>query len=129
MGKVQEVMVYLAAYSSKHFDFTFSVPQRPYRLVHLVLMVNDVNCHDYCDRELTWCLFCHFRPPERDSRPLPLGQELASDSLEIDNHLHLPKVPYVSICTVCMRSISNLYVPAHASSRTSILQFPSIYGS
>lgn len=35
------------------------------------------------------CLFCHFRPPERDSRPLPLGQGLASDSLEIDNHLHL----------------------------------------
>lgn len=82
MGKVQEVMVYLAAYSSKHFDFTFSVPQLPYRLVHLALMVNDVNCHDYCDRELTWCLFCHFRPPERDSRPLPLGQGLASDSLE-----------------------------------------------
>lgn len=26
IGKVQEVMVYLAAYSSKHFDFTFSVP-------------------------------------------------------------------------------------------------------
>lgn len=124
MGKVQEVMEYLAAYSSKHFDFTFSVPQLPYRLVHLALMViNDVNCHDYCDRELTWCLFCHFRPPERDSRPLPLGQGLASDSLEIDNHLHR-----VSICTVCMRSISNLYVPAHASSRTSILQVPSIYG-
>lgn len=112
MGKVEEVMVYLAAYSSKHFDFTFSVPQLPYRLVHLALMVNDVNCHDYCDRELTWCLFCHFRPPERDSRPLPLGQGLASDSLKIDNHLH------VSICTVCMRSISNLYVPAHASSHT-----------
>lgn len=90
MRKVQEVMEYLAAYSSKHFDFTFSVPQLPYRLVHLALMViNDVNCHDYCDRELTWCLFCHFRPPERDSRPLPLGQGLASDSLEIDNHLHL----------------------------------------
>lgn len=49
-------MVYLAAYSSKHFDFTFSVPQLPYRLVHLALMVNDVNCHDYCGRELTWCL-------------------------------------------------------------------------
>lgn len=56
MGKVQEVMEYLAAYSSKHFDFTFSVPQLPYRLVHLALMVNYVNCHDYCDRELTWCL-------------------------------------------------------------------------
>lgn len=56
MGKVQEVMEYLAAYSSKHFDFTFSVPQLPYRLVHLALMVNDLNCHDYCDRELTWCL-------------------------------------------------------------------------
>lgn len=83
-------MVYLAAYRSKHFDFTFSVPQLPYRLVHLALMVKDVNCHDYCDRELTWCLFCHFRPPERDSRPLPLGQGLASDSLD---HLHLPYVP------------------------------------
>lgn len=61
------------------------------------------------------CLFCHFRPPERDSRPLPLGQGLASDSLETG----LTTIyTYVSICTVCMRSISNLYVPAHASSHT-----------